>query len=310
MHGMKKSRKYGLIAGGVALGVLAVVAFVFSGYNKERLPTLPTPTGVVVPAGMRYVGGDEFDAPDGSAPDVKRWLFLSSEDALHRAQSAGPAKVDADLNAGLIPTATAAIKQNSLRLDSGKTPKGFIGLGLAPFSPGEAGVVEWRIRVLHPQKLSAPASFGWNTKVNRGFSVFPGREEKHLIGIPDLFPIYCYHPKDDDEVFHTYSVSWHGSRMDFAQDGITYCRINASEATNPLMMKTFSRRDFHYQLPQSLGDFFMRHMSRIPGSTPLHLSLSLPGLETESTAAKVFGIPPLQGEPPIMDIDYVRIFQE
>lgn len=39
--------------------------------NAGRLPTLPTPPGVSVPPGMRYVGGDEFD--EGAKPDEKRW---------------------------------------------------------------------------------------------------------------------------------------------------------------------------------------------------------------------------------------------
>lgn len=59
---------------GVACALLAAgLTWVLAAPASGKLPTLPTPPGVLVPAGMRYVGGDEFNGPDGAPPAPTIW---------------------------------------------------------------------------------------------------------------------------------------------------------------------------------------------------------------------------------------------
>ena len=56
---------------------LALLSFTsaFADMSSGLWPAAPAPQGVVAPAGMHYVWGDEFDGPDGSAPDPRKWGY-------------------------------------------------------------------------------------------------------------------------------------------------------------------------------------------------------------------------------------------
>lgn len=70
---MTHLRPGALIAGGCLVVLASGTLAFFALRDADRRPTLPTPPGVTVPAGLRYVGGDELNSPGESAPDATRW---------------------------------------------------------------------------------------------------------------------------------------------------------------------------------------------------------------------------------------------
>ncbi len=85
---MMISRKAALIVASalVAIGLAGVVTW--ARLIDGKLPTLPTPAGVTVPLGMRYVGGDEFNSSGDGKPDSTKWLVVANAEP-----TAGEARV-------------------------------------------------------------------------------------------------------------------------------------------------------------------------------------------------------------------------
>lgn len=50
-------------------------AVAFADMSTVRWPAVTPPKDAKIPAGMHFVWGDEFDGPEGSAPDPKKWGY-------------------------------------------------------------------------------------------------------------------------------------------------------------------------------------------------------------------------------------------
>ena len=137
MCSMKKPLKCGLIVGGAfAATLMALLVF---GYNKDRMPTLPTPPGVVVPPGMRYVGGDEFDAH----LDPKKWLV--GADSYYMWRRSHPASESLQPDEVLVRDGVMSISPGGTQRDRFVTVT-----HLTDISGRIAGTIEFRARLVPP----------------------------------------------------------------------------------------------------------------------------------------------------------------
>lgn len=293
MRAMTKFWKYGLISAGAA-ATLTVALFFVSGYTIGRLPTLPTPPGATVPPGLRYVGGDEFDAPDGSAPDSSRWK----------------------INANTTPARREVwIESGALQL----SPNGSLGCNAATVFSYEkpdariAGRIEIRARMANTegairrmQRDSRGPGWGWQLG---GIDLSHTSLDPYSLGVlsigysngtPQLHESAGNIEvagdttgSNYDGAYHTYTLTWRNESVVCLRDDV--------EIANPWRNDYLRRPVIHPNLIKLLP-------------TSVHTQLS--GWKEWDFARPHYirltcaDVPPVDTSDPLrLEIDYVRIFQ-
>lgn len=300
---MTHLRPGALITGGCLVVLASGTLVFFALRDADRRPTLPTPPGVTVPAGLRYVGGDEFNSPGESAPDATRWktsanlvgdkreawvsgglLSLSpnqscgnnAADVTYREPFAGHRRIRIEMRLRM-PCVPALLR----RMNADKTPnRGFLPGGVA----------------LSPQNTSAHYCIPL-VSIEYMNSATPEDGKKRLKEYAAAAPMANAATDGHyDGNFHDYAFEWQGESMHVFRDGVEI--PNAMSGRNlrlPVLSEAWRRRLGFLPQPvlDQLDDW------RRPALTQPH--------RIEITCADVPPIP--QDDRLRLEVDYVRIFQ-
>lgn len=305
---MKKPWKLGLTLG-AALAALALAVLVVANMQTGRTPTIPTPPGVSVPAGMRYVGGDEFNAPDGTRPPPEQWLLLARDPAWETKTHADGNSVTTEFKPGADPRfkeasiEAAAIRGNALSLRIQPSDAGDIRTMRAiRLTLGKAGKVEYRIRM-----QGSPMACGSvdliRDKSSASLFLLMRKEPGDAQKLQSIFPPHIAEaPSAIDGQFHLYAMEWTDGAVRFSRDGTVYASYEADSLNSPFTYLT-QAPDWVYRLPKSefLHSTFFNKPRRIPSDAPWTMLLLM------ADPGRRFGVP--SESPCSMEIDYIRIFQ-
>lgn len=303
---MKKSWKYGLIAAGTAFAAVSLY-FVFN-HNSGRMPTLPTPPGVVVPPGLRYVGGDEFEGPDGIAPT--NWLITSNDPSTRMKTNESPSE-----NQTPTRMPAAFIRDDSLRFYLNKmtdpnrsTMTQSIASRSTPLTLGESGRMEMRVKMVgESDTLSAQFCFSHKSRNLFLFSFEKKSEEaeQRITGtvfdelmLPHLYKVGA----GADAQFHTYAMEWRPGLIEFSRDGVSMGKYDDTMKTGPFTSFIVSaewRIRIQTWMPDIISERVLRWKTWDMADTPWTVSLLLMDLAA-----------PSDDKPAGLEIDYLRIFQE
>lgn len=281
---MKKRVKYGLIAGAVACAAI-VAGFVRR--DSGRIPTLPTPPGVVVPEGMRYVGGDEFDGPDGSVPDTAKWKIEAVSYYMWRRNHPDSEPLRQD---------EVIVKDGILSISPGGS-QGYRNVNITHLANPvgkRAGIIEIRARIAPPRSYNG----------SNGTTLFIRDDEGHLGRLAGYWTQEPAEFSADDKgpdgkgVFHVYRMEW--------RDGVFHrFKDNRELPSDGSMMveDDFTMESLSSGLPSWLE-------SRLPDSVIEALNPVVNAFERRRhhLEADVYADSPK--DRPALEIDYVRVFQE
>lgn len=282
---MKKPLKYGLIAGTAVIAVLIIY-----GYNKgrpRRLPTLPAPPGAIVPAGMRYVGGDEFDGADGTKPATMKVVKRDTA-------TTAP---EFEIRSGALHF--APIQTESLRSST---------IGVAYHSPIDMripGRLEVRTRMRLSEYTKIIAQELKSLKKSYTVKVFFGVLCPPTDGYE--FDVFRYNPYEVDESgetpiksnnleeYCTHALQWRQGKITFYENGVASPEHDlGNEWVLPAWLVHSSL------LPKSLSDRLEDWTEWAPNKTPYNFVIKFQNFIPRND--------PSQRD--IMEIDYIRIFQE
>lgn len=273
---MKKPLKYGLIAGSVI--VAGIAALIIYGYNKDRMPTLPTPPGVVVPPGMRYVGGDEFDGH----LDPKQWLIV--------AESYHMWILDHPESEALRPD-EVLVHDGVMSISPGGTQRDrFVTVThLTNISGRIAGAIEFRARLVPPAvfegKHGARLAIGDEAGYHASFA-------SYWLDSPDEIS-----PKDAGE-FHRYRIEWRAGVFRRYEDD----RELPSE--DPMMVEN------GFTMEESLSGLPDWIESLLPDLLVEELNSPISAFERRRHHFMANAYADALRHRHRLEIDYVRIFQE